>query len=550
MNGSFWSLLDTPSRYRLLVSGHGKQHLLDTAGRILSTAGSGGDKGQLLDIGVDMMLAAWEDSPLDGQLAANLININNRMKFLPDIYSSAMGFITSNYRIPHDLSYFQLLAAEKDTARLVSYLENQIKKEPGNIFWVGHYLDISLYAGLYDAVSYLDKLAWPTIMKPIINKYKGDFLYCKGMTERAIETWSDAEGKTIPGQTLLRLAEALHRVGRNDEASMLWRERMNSRPWQVNTWLCAYEKLLQAPSKKTLLDGSIALCLYTYNKAEDLDCSFKALSLSDLQNVSIFALNNGCTDATSPVLDSWKEKLGDKLSIIDLPVNIGAPAARNWLKHLPGISGCDYVAYLDDDALLPKKWQGMIAEAVSRYPDAGVWGCKVSEYGRNEIIQHADLHLREPSDNIEDPLRGFDFSYFEAFNQDMDYGQYDYCRPCTSVTGCFHVFRRELLEYSKDFDLRYSPSQYDDLDHDLMLQLDGQQVVYQGNMKVLHKRRTGAGVKISRDVRGSGAGNVLKLEAKYSAKDINSIIKGDLNSIETDFSEKAIKLAAFLDESN
>lgn len=548
MNGSFWGLLDEPSRYRLLVSGHGKQHLLETAGRLLSLAGGKGDKGQLLDIGVDMMLAAWEDSPLDGQLATNLLNIDSRIKFLPSVYRDVMGFVATNYLPPENMAYFQRLALEKDSEKLISYLGDQVKRDPENLFWAGHFLDISLFGGNYDVLDYLAELEWPDFMKQVSNKYKGDFLFCMGATEKSVEVWSDAEGKTIPGQTILRMANALYRSGRVDEARILWRERMNSRPWQVNTWLCAYEMMLKENSGKSTLDGNVALCLYTYNKASDLEHTFEALADSELENVRVVALNNGCTDESSSVLSSWKDRLGDKLRIIDLPVNIGAPAARNWLKHHSDISCCDYVAYLDDDALVPQDWQSAMADAVEAYPDAGVWGCKVVEHGRDEIIQHADIHLREPADSLDDPLRGFDFSYFESFNQDMDYGQYDYCRPCVSVTGCFHVFRREVLEVSTDFDLRYSPSQYDDFDHDISLGLAGHgAAVYQGMLKVRHRRRTGAGVKLDRATRGAGAGNVLKLEAKYSSTEIRSIIKKDVELLEADFSEKALKLASFLD---
>lgn len=546
MTGSFWNLLDSASRYRLLVSGHGKQHLLDTAGRIISSAGQGGDKGQLLDIGIDIMLTAWEDSPLDGQLAANLLNINSRMPFLPAVFKTAMEIITANYRVPQNIEYFQKLAEEKNTDKLVSYLESQIEKDGNNFFWIGHYLDISLFGGLHDKVKLLDNLSWPEVMKFVSNKYKGDFLFCNGNYEAAANVWSETKGKSIPGQTILRLAEALYKLGRKDEATLLWRERMNSRPWQVNTWLCAYDRIIESQNSKNKIEGSIALCIYTYNKAEDLQNLFQSLSVAEMDNMKVFALNNGCTDATSAVLAEWKSKFGDKLNIIELPVNIGAPAARNWLKHQPEISRFDFVAYLDDDAVLPENWQSIMASAIAMYPEAGVWGCKVADNGREEIIQHADIHLRESPEMSDDSLKGFQFSYFEAYNQDMDYGQYNYCRPCTSVTGCFHIFKKDILEYCSDFDLRYSPSQYDDLDHDLMLQLDGQQVVYQGGVKVLHKRRSGADVKVSREARGAAAGNIVKLESKYSTEEISSIIDKDLSVIETDFSEKSVKLASFL----
>jgi len=185
---------------------------------------------------------------------------------------------------------------------------------------------------------------------------------------------------------------------------------------------------------------------------------------------------------------------------------------------------------------------------VESYPDAGVWGCKVVNEDQQEVIQHADLHLRETPAEFEDALRGFEFAYLDPYNQDLDYGQFDYCRPCVSVTGCFHLFRQETLSHSGDFDLRYSPTQYDDLDHDLMLATAGKTAVYQGKLKVQHKRKSGSAIILSRAARGGGAGNVLKLESKYEAREISDIIARDIERLETDFTEKALKVGNVMKE--
>lgn len=549
MNESFWSLLDEPSRYRILVSGHGKHHLLNTAERLFLLAGKSKEKRQLLAIGADMVLAAWEDSPLDGQLAANLLRINRRMNFLPSSYCELMEFVVTNYCPPKNTRYFESIALERDNEQVLAYLNDQLKKDPENLFWLGHFLDISLFSGNPTGLDSLASLEWPDFMSRIVNKYKGDFLFCAGDTDGSIDVWYDAIESNLLGQTSLKLAHALNKSGKIEEAHSILEERMKSRPWQINTCLCAYEMIFNEKLNNKKMDGFVSLCLYTYNKASDLAYTFEALALSALENVNVFVLNNGCTDETSSVLSSWKDRLGDKLKILDMPINIGAPAARNWLKRQSGVLQSDYVAYLDDDAVIPQDWQISISNAVKAYPDAAVWGCRVVENGREEIIQHADIHLREPDKKLNSPLRGFNFSYFDSFNQNMDYGQYKYCRPCTSVTGCFHVFRREVLEASDDFDLRYSPSQYDDLDHDLSLAVAGLgPAVYQGALKVHHKRLTGTSLKHDRASRGAAAGNVMKLEAKYSYSQVRSIIKKDMRRLEADYMDKASKLTCFFNE--
>ncbi|SDK72852.1 hypothetical protein SAMN05660337_1012 [Maridesulfovibrio ferrireducens] len=546
MTGSFWDFLDTESRYRLLVSGHGKPHLMDTASRILNSAENGKENASLIDLGVDLLLTAWESSPLDGQLATNLLAINQQLNFLPVQLVETLSFVSSNNSVPENISFLQRLIAKDDKEKLLEYLGSQTVREPENIFWLSHFLDLSFFMGRYDLAQDAVSRGWPSAMKIIQNKYSGDVAFCSGDYELAENIYADvSEDTLIFGESLLRLAEVLDRMGRREEAMILWRDRMTARPWQVNTWFKVYDKIFESTGKK-FLDGKVAVCLYTYEKAKDFNATMESLANSLLENVHVFALNNGSKDDTKQVLEHWKEKLGESLTVINLPVNIGAPAARNWLKNLDEIKGFDYVAYLDDDALIPEDWQAHFSRAVASYPDAGVWGCKVVNDGQEEVIQHADLHLRETPRDFKDSMRGFEFSYLDPHNQDLDYGQFDFCRPCVSVTGCFHLFRQSVLDEIGDFDLRYSPTQYDDVDHDLMLAVSGKSAVYQGSLKVLHKRKSGSAIALSSAAKGSGAGNMLKLESKYSTADALKIIKHDIKRLERDFTEKSLKIASVL----
>ncbi|TIH18450.1 glycosyltransferase family 2 protein [Marinifilum sp. JC120] len=548
MSGKFWGFLDSASRYRLLVSGHGKPHLMETANRIINSADSSREKSTLIDLGVDMFLAAWESSPLDGQLASNLLAINKRLNFLPVPLAETISLIASNSAVPENLGYLQRLVSKDDKDKLLDYLSKQTEREPENLFWLSHLLDLAFFLGRHEVASAALARDWPTSMNMVLNKYAGDIAFCSGDYEQAENIYSDTSGGAlILGENLLRLAESVDRMGRRDEAMILWRDRMTARPWQVNTWFKVYDRLLGGGGVD-MLDGQVAVCLYTFNKADDFDATMSSLAESPLDNVHIFALDNGSSDHTSEIMASWKDRLGDRFRSIDLPVNVGAPAARNWLKNMNELKLYDYVAYLDDDALIPDDWQAHFSAAVESYPDAGVWGCKVVNEDQLEVIQHADLHLRETPADFEDVLRSFEFSYLDPYNQDLDYGQFDYCRPCVSVTGCFHLFRQSVLEHSGDFDLRYSPTQYDDLDHDLMLAVAGKSAVYQGKLQVKHKRKSGSASTISRAARGSGAGNVIKLESKYEARDVAAIIARDIDRLENDFTEKALKIGHVLKE--
>jgi hypothetical protein len=65
-------------------------------------------------------------------------------------------------------------------------------------------------------------------------------------------------------------------------------------------------------------------------------------------------------------------------------------------------------------------------------------------------------------------------------------------RPCASVTGCCHLFRSASLFETGLFDVRYSPSQFDDFEHDLRHVMLGDMPVYQGHLRIPHLRRTGS----------------------------------------------------------
>ena len=48
-----------------------------------------------------------------------------------------------------------------------------------------------------------------------------------------------------------------------------------------------------------------------------------------------------------------------------------APAARNWLMHLPEVREACWAAYIDDDIHLPPDWLPRLGAAAARYPEAG-----------------------------------------------------------------------------------------------------------------------------------------------------------------------------------
>ncbi len=205
------------------------------------------------------------------------------------------------------------------------------------------------------------------------------------------------------------------------------------------------------------------------------------------------------------------------MRFVHLPVNIGAPAARNWLWHLPEAKDSDYVAYLDDDVIVPPNWLVSYVRDLEDFPQAVVVGPKVVNPGTLPTIQYVYRFFHEVGD------RKIRFTPTAPIA--FDFGQYDVRRPCLSVMGCCHLFHRRRWERLglPDFDVAFSPSQVDDLEHDIQIWKSGGEVLYDGGVEVVHLQEAGRQHTQSRASWGHVWGNHMKMEAKFSGDELRAI---------------------------
>ena len=144
------------------------------------------------------------------------------------------------------------------------------------------------------------------------------------------------------------------------------------------------------------------------------------------------------------------------------------------------------------------------------------------------MIQCADFHLL-PGDSLDkkpislpDFVQRFSLSTLHI-QAAQDFGHFTYMRPCVSVTGCCHLFRRASLFETGLFDIRYAPSQFDDFEHDLRHVLRGDMPVYQGYLRIPHLRRTGS-YSAGEDTQLANAwANMYKLHMCYPRETFDQI---------------------------
>ena len=528
-----------PLRLRLALGSCGKLHLLETAGLGFSLIQA--DEPHAEDTARacgGMLLSAWGESPISGEVAGILLN---SPALAPMLNEEARGLLRQVNRLwnkPENLDYYYRLAGRRQFDKLTRFLETRIDKEPDNLYWHEQALILGLFQGNYQwAVDLLDR--GPTAdLSPCLTAIRCQAAILAGDTVTALGLARNLGPVFGPGFAKDYEARALQLAGDADQARETMAEALALAPWNTNMALTLAENAPGLP-RTAVLPGSLAVLLYSYNKADDLDATLDSVFASDLTTEAghalVVALDNGSDDHTARVLNDWQARLKglgigeDRFLRLDLPVNVGAPAARNWLMREERVREHDFACYLDDDTALPADWLARLGAAVARYPEAAVWGCKVIDHIQPALIQSADYHFL-PEDGPANGLTGPNpdptrvepnpIRLSNLHIQTLDRGQFDYCRPCASVTGCCHLFRTAELLDMGGFSINLSPSQYDDLEHDLRLNAQGRFAAYQGGLAVRHRKRTGQ-ASLTRIGEGAGAvGNRYKVQLMHPREEI------------------------------
>lgn len=265
------------------------------------------------------------------------------------------------------------------------------------------------------------------------------------------------------------------------------------------------------PGKILIENRSFNIYLYSYNKADILEKTLYSLHKTNTGNSRIRLLLNGCTDNSEQVARNGYEIFPEcDYDYIKLPVNIGAPAARNWLVSQEETFKREFTAFLDDDVTIPEDWLERFTACMDKHPDAGVVGCKVLYPGTPHAYQYLFrcLSFTTPDITRLSPATP---------SRQYDNGFYDIVRSTSNVMGCCHLFSRKALQSVPEFDIRFSPSQLDDIAHDLELKLKGFDVLYCGKVACIHHQNSGVGAKsdINLNKIGNTMGNYMKFHFKF-----------------------------------
>ncbi len=334
-----------------------------------------------------------------------------------------------------------------------------------------------------------------------------------GLAGKALALWPALAPGAVREATLNAAAEVFRAAGDTAQAQALYRRSLALDPRQVPVRLRLAELASPSAARPELLgQRRVTICLYSFNKAAMLGRTLEGLAASAIGPARIKVLLNGCTDDSRAVAEAARMMFPDNaFEIIELPVNVGAPAARNWLIAQPETRAGDYAAFLDDDVDLSPDWLTWLLTVAERDPKIGVVGCKVVFPGTPAQLQYLYRYVSVARDDLlkmslDVPVRQYDT------------GLYEVVRETRNVMGCAHLLKVAALNDAPSFDLRFSPSQVDDIDHDLQLALKGWRIMYCGLTTCVHHQNSGVSERTATDIArvGNCVGNDLKLFCKHA----------------------------------
>lgn len=521
----------------------GSGHLQELADSALNAAthAAEGQRSHLVAMALKAAQAAWEWDLFDAPAANRFADLAAQQATHLDAASSAMASLAremaQTWVPPKSPAYLQRLVQRDEPERLMGYIENECAREPANFFWWQQAVRAAGNSAMHDRLLDLLSRAWSLGDGPFLQAARAEALLGLGQVEPASRFFLQAH-TSLPGHVLLaKAARSLHLAGDDEQARRMTAQALQDAPWNANLTLALHDALTSAGSRRSTLHGRIAVCLYSFNRASLLDETLGSLFGSELFGATVHVLNNGSMDGTASVLASWRERVGERLQPVPLPVNVGAPVARNWLKALPGVRDADWVAFLDDDVILPMDWLARLAASTEAYPEAGAWGAKVVDGRSPHVLQNADVQVKIVAQGEDLILREGDLHF-----QVQDAGLLDYARPCAHVMGCCHLLRGSVLRSAGDFDLRFSPTQFGDLDYNLRLCLAGRPPVYCGHLDVLHKKPvTKAAARTSGEQITLQAA-LVKLQNKYEPGELETLRRKLFATLEHDLAVKADRL--------
>ncbi|MDO9081713.1 MAG: glycosyltransferase [Humidesulfovibrio sp.] len=445
------------------------------------------------------------------------------------------------------------LLAAGDTALAVRLLLPRLRDPAQGLAWLASAWDGMLRLGSPDlCAAALAACPWPEALLPLRARLAAELSFFFDAPETALNLLPDVDADLFGAWAAYLRAELLLRLGQAQAGRDLLAALFAALPWHTHLGLKLHALFAPLPVAPQSAAGDASILVYSWNKAALVRQTLTSLARTDLHGARILVLDNGSTDGTGNG-DGTGEAMEacaalfppGVLSVVRLPVNVGAPAARNWLLSLPEVRARAWAVFLDDDVLLPERWLLRLLGAGQATPDCGAVGCRIVSAARPDCLQSADYQLFQPGGGARTFQGQPDLvNVFDNCAGGLDAGLFSYARPAVHVSGCCHALRTSVLAELGGFNIAFSPTQFDDLERDLRSAVVGRSAVYCGDVAVAHVQHSSLAKAKGPAAIGQVLGNKIKLEGLFAPADMEAVAQAGQAALWADLAAKWAELAA------
>ena len=515
--------------------------------RYLCLAALGSPDADLCACGAGLALWSWQRAPLDprrAEVLAQTLAATPTGRFAAALLPRLAG--------GPDPDEVAALLAGGDMGLILRILFPRLGNAATGLAWLAPAWDGLLRQGAANLpLAALDACAWPQEFLPLRARLLAEveFLYAppqQALAALAALAEADAFGLFAAWEQYLR-AELLLRLGEAQAGREALAGLFAALPWHAHLGLKLHDLFVPPPVAPAQATRGAVILVYSWNKAALTRQTLESLARTEYGEARILALDNGSTDGTGEVMEACAGLFPPgAMRVIRLPVNVGAPAARNWLLSQPEVQEAQFAVFLDDDVLLPPRWLGRLLGEALAHPEAGAAGCRIVSATPPPCLQSADYQLFAPTGQARS-IRELPehVNVFDNCAGALDVGLFAYARPATHVSGCCHALRVDVLRELGGFDIRFSPTQFDDLDRDLRSAEAGRPARYAGDVAIAHVQHSSLAKAKGPAAMGQVFGNKIKLEGKHGREDVDRVFRSGLAALWADVDRKWRALARF-----
>jgi GT2 family glycosyltransferase len=214
------------------------------------------------------------------------------------------------------------------------------------------------------------------------------------------------------------------------------------------------------------MTAQITIAIPTLNRTDLLEQAVGSVRQQSIENVELIVIDNG----GSAKLGRSSAKTDTRTSVLRPGRNLLYAAAANaGLRR----AATQFVAVLNDDAVLDKNWAAAALEAFQVDQTIGAVASKIMKVGDLETI-----------DSVGDSLNIAGQATNRGWGE-IDIGQYEKREDVFSAAGACAVYRRSAFEEAGGFDEHFG-AYVEDVDLGFRLQLLGYRCLYEPAARVWH----------------------------------------------------------------